>query len=916
MKGRLMSKYVYFFGGGKAEGDASMRDLLGGKGAGLAEMTNAGVPVPPGFTITTEVCKLFYKNKKRLPEAVKKEIEKHLRRLEEVMGARLGDSENPLLVSVRSGAKFSMPGMMDTILNLGLNDATVEGLIRKTKDERFSLDCYRRFIQMFGNVVLDVEKSVFEQILQKKKKERALKQDVELTPADLRSLIAQFKEALRHHTKTDLPQEAMRQLEMARNAVFLSWNNDRAIFYRRQYNIPDDIGTAVNVQTMVFGNMGNTSGTGVGFTRNPSTGEKVFFGEYLTNAQGEDVVAGVRTPHPISRLKEEMPSVYHELVKITQRLEKHYRDIQDFEFTIQQGKLYMLQTRNGKRTGAAAVKIAVEMVREKLITPREAVLRVDPDQLNQLLHPRIDPKANVKVIAKGLNASPGAAVGKAVFNATDAALAGKRGERVVLVRQETCPDDIHGIASAQGILTATGGATSHAVVVSRQMGKPCVAGCSAITIDEAKGQFTVNGVTVKRGDMITIDGTTGRVMIGDVPTIKPDVAELEKGEYGKLMRWADQFRRLGVRANADIPRDAIAARQNGAQGIGLCRTEHMFFEKDRLPIMQEMILAETAEERKHALDKLAPMQKEDFKGLFRTMKGFPVTIRLLDPPLHEFLPKREELMLEVQELRLSGKNPELLRNKQALLHRVEQLHDFNPMLGLRGCRLGITMPEITQMQARAILEAVCDLAKEKIRIHPEIMVPLVGTVEELRHQKQIILEVAEEVFREKGIRVRFSVGTMIEIPRAALLANEIAKEADFFSFGTNDLTQMTFGYSRDDTGKFLPSYLEKGILTSDPFVSIDQAGVGQLIRTGTEKGRETRADLKVGICGEHGGDPSSVEFCHTIGLNYVSCSPYRVPIARLAAAQAALKERLKTQDRRPKTGGRKPKTKRSKRRKS
>ncbi len=905
-----MPKYVYFFGAGKAEGNGTMRDLLGGKGAGLAEMTNAGIPVPPGFTITTEVCALFYKNKKRLPESVKRETNKHLLRLEKAMGARLGDPAGPLLLSVRSGSKFSMPGMMDTILNLGLNDKTVEGLIQKTKDERFSLDCYRRFIQMFGNVVLGVEKSVFEAVLREKKKKRGITLDIELTASDLRDLVGRFKETLRHHAKTELPQDAHRQLEMARNAVFLSWNNERAIFYRRQYNIPDNLGTAVNVQTMVFGNMGKTSGTGVGFTRNPSTGAKEFFGEYLTNAQGEDVVAGIRTPKAISLLKEEMPSVYRELVQITQRLERHYRDVQDFEFTIQQGKLYMLQTRNGKRTGPAAVKIAVDMVREKLIKPEEALLRVEPDQLNQLLHPRFNLKADVRVIAKGLNASPGAAVGKVIFDATEAAEAGKRGERVVLVRQETSPDDIHGIAAAQGILTATGGATSHAVVVSRQMGKPCVAGCSAIAIDEEREQFMVNGVTVKKGDMIAIDGTTGQVMLGDVPTIQPDIRELEKGDYGKLMKWADRFRRLRIRANADIPRDAIAARQNGAEGIGLCRTEHMFFAQDRLPIMQEMILADTPEARKVALDKLAPMQKEDFKGLFRAMKGYPVTIRLLDPPLHEFLPKHHELLEEIAGLR-SAQNASLLQEKETLLERVEQLHEFNPMLGLRGCRLGITMPEITKMQARAIFEAACELAGEKIRIYPEIMIPLVGMVEEFKHQKKIVLDTAKEVFEQKGRRIHFLVGTMIEIPRAALTADQIAEEAEFFSFGTNDLTQMTFGFSRDDTGKFLPKYLSEGILDFDPFVTIDQKGVGQLIQMGTEKGRKTRPDLKVGICGEHGGEPLSVGFCHTLGLNYVSCSPYRVPIARLAAAQAALRERQRTKDKRPKTQRTKAKTRKS-----
>jgi len=693
---------------------------------------------------------------------------------------------------------------------------------------------------------------------------------------------------------TDYASSATRNFKrMARDAVFLSWNNDRAIFYRRQYRIPETLGTGVNVQAMVFGNMGKDSGTGVGFTRNPSTGEKEFYGEYLTNAQGEDVVAGVRTPKPIHELKKEMPKVYQELVHITKRLEHHYRDVQDFEFTIQQGKLYMLQTRSGKRTGPAAIKIAADMVHEKLIHPQEAILRVEPDQLDQLLHPRIDPTAKVNVIAKGLNASPGAAVGKALFDATEAAEAAKRGEHVVLIRPETSPDDIHGIAASQGILTATGGATSHAVVVSRQMGKPCVAGCSAISIDEKKGQFVVDGLTIKKGEMITIDGTTGRVIQGEVKTIQPNTKELEKGDYGKIMRWADRFRLLRVRANADTPHDAEIARQNGAEGIGLCRTEHMFFAKDRLSVVQEMILSNSMEERKRCLDKLAPMQKEDFKGIFRAMEGCPVTIRLLDPPLHEFLPKHESLTAEIRHLQASGKNNIALEKKKEILDRLEQLREFNPMLGLRGCRLGITMPEITQMQARAILEAACELFKEKVKVYPEIMVPLVGSVEEFRHQKKIILDVAEGIFKIQGFRVPFLVGTMIEIPRAALTAGEIAKEADFFSFGTNDLTQMTFGFSRDDTGKFLPLYLNEKILNYDPFVTIDQEGVGQLILWGTERGRKQRKNLKVGICGEHGGEPESVAFCHKAGLNYVSCSPYRVPIARLAAARIALEEKDK-----------------------
>jgi pyruvate,orthophosphate dikinase len=790
---------------------------------------------------------------------------------------------------VRSGAKFSMPGMMDTILNLGLNDETVQGLAIKTKNERFAYDSYRRFIQMFGNVVLEMDKSEFEHLIERKKEEKAIKLDTELTADDLKDLVKQFKNLVKEKTGIDFPQDPKRQLEMARNAVFKSWNNPRAITYRKLNDIPDYLGTAVNVQTMVFGNMGDDSATGVGFTRNPSTGEKEFYGEYLTNAQGEDVVAGVRTPHPIADLKKEMPGVYQQLREITSKLEKHYRDVQDFEFTVEKGKLYMLQTRTGKRTAFAAVKIAVDMVKEKLITKEEALLRLDPQQIDQLLHPIIDPKAKVKVIAKGLPASPGAATGKAVFTADEAAKLGEK-EKVILVRMETCPDDIHGMDAAQGILTARGGMTSHAAVVARGMGKPCVAGCEEIKVDEKGKKFTVGDLTIKEGDWITIDGGTGRVILGQVPTIEPELT----GAFGELMSWADKIRKLGVRANADTPHDAQVARNFGAEGIGLCRTEHMFFAEDRLPHMIEMILAETEEERRKALDKLLPMQKSDFKGLFKVMQGFPVTIRLLDPPLHEFLPKRENLIVEIATLKATGGDPDLIAEKEKLLARVEALHEFNPMLGLRGCRLGITLPEITEMQARAIFEAACELYKEeKIKVVPEVMIPLVGHVNELKAQKAIITRIAEETMKRYGVKIDYLVGTMIELPRAAVTADEIASEAEFFSFGTNDLTQTTFGFSRDDAVKFLNFYVDKGILPKDPFVTLDQEGVGKLVEMGTAKGRKTRKNLKVGICGEHGGDPASIEFCHKVGLNYVSCSPYRVPIARLAAAQAVIKAKKK-----------------------
>ena len=879
-------KYIYFFGKGKADGSGMMKELLGGKGAGLAEMTNAGVPVPPGFTITTEVCNLFYEIGNRVPDGLDAEMRVYMKMMEDaVSGFTFGDMDRPLLVSVRSGSKFSMPGMMDTVLNLGLNDKTIQGLIRMSGNERFAWDAYRRFIQMFGNVVMGIEKDVFEQIIHEAKKKRKVHLDIDLTAEDLKGLVDKFKFKVKQVMKREFPQDPWEQLVMARDAVFGSWNNPRAITYRRLNDIPGNLGTAVNVQAMVFGNMGDTSATGVGFTRNPSTGEKEFYGEYLTNAQGEDVVAGTRTPHPIADLKKEMPQVYRQLRDITNKLEQHYRDIQDFEFTVQDGTLYMLQTRTGKRTAHAAVKIAVDMVGEKLISTEEAVLRVEPASLDQLLHPIIDPKAKIQMIAKGLPASPGAASGKVVFTADEAVKQAKKNP-VILVRPETTPDDIHGMDAAKGILTARGGMTSHAAVVARGMGKPCVAGCETIKVDLKAEKFTVNGVTVKLGDDITIDGGTGRVILGKVPTVEPTVS----GDFGTLMRWVDEVRTMGVRANADIPRDAKMARQFGAEGIGLCRTEHMFFAADRLPFVQQMILANDIETREKALAKLLPMQRSDFKGLFEAMAGFPVTIRLLDPPLHEFLPKREELMVEIAVMQAKKAPKASVAKKEKLLHRVEDLHEFNPMLGHRGCRLGIVYPEITRMQTRAIIEAACELAKKGKKIVPEIMVPLVSIMKEFQNQKELIKATAEEVMKKKGVKIDYMIGTMIELPRAALIADEIAKEAEFFSFGTNDLTQTTYGFSRDDAGKFIGYYTENGILEKDPFQTLDQEGVGQLVTMGVVKGRKTRPGLKVGICGEHGGDPASVEFCFKTGLNYVSCSPYRVPIARLAAAHAKLKE--------------------------
>ena len=880
-------KFVYFFGGGRADGRGDMKELLGGKGAGLAEMTNARLPVPPGFTIATSACRHFFEAGNRLGPFIERQVEQALERLEKMSGCELGSKANPLLVSVRSGAKFSMPGMMDTILNLGLNDDTVQVLARRTQNPRFAQDCYRRFIQMFGNIVLGIKKEEFEHLFDGAKKENRARLDTELTAEALAEVVRRYNKLVQERTGKPFPQEPRRQLALARDAVFRSWNNPRARTYRKMHKISESLGTAVNVQMMVFGNLGERSATGVGFTRNPSTGAKEFYGEFLQNAQGEDVVAGIRTPQPVAELEKLLPEAYRQLRRIAGLLERHYRDMQDFEYTIQDRKLYMLQTRTGKRTGRAALKIAYDMVKEKLITPREAVMRVEPAQLEQLLHPIIDDSQPLTVIAKGLPASPGAAVGKVVFTADEAALRG-RSEPVILVRAETVPDDIHGMDAAAGILTARGGMTSHAAVVARGMGKCCVAGCETIRIQEAEGVFSLDSHRVKEGDWISLDGTTGRVILGRARTINPDPAT---GEFAEFMKWADRERRLGVRANADIPRDAQVARRFGAEGIGLCRTEHMFFAEERLPHVQAMILADTEASRRQALAKLLPMQREDFKGLFREMDGFPVTIRLLDPPLHEFLPKREVLMVEIERLKGAGKTGEVAE-KERLLERVEQLHEFNPMLGHRGCRLGISYPEISEMQARAIFEAACEVAAEGVKVLPEVMIPLVGHVRELTLQKELVEKVAAAVFAEKKRRVEYLVGTMIELPRAAVTADQIAAEAQFFSFGTNDLTQTTFGFSRDDTGRIIREYEQLGILADDPFQVLDAEGVGVLVRMGTELGRRARPNLKVGICGEHGGDPASVEFCHQIGLNYVSCSPYRVPVARLAAAQAAIKERL------------------------
>ena len=901
-KGR---KYVYFFGNGKADGDRTMKDLLGGKGSGLAEMTNAGLPVPPGFTISTEACTLFYQEKRKTPDVVDAQMVDNLRKLEKAVGAKLGDVGNPLLVSVRSGAKFSMPGMMDTILNLGMNDQTVEGIKARTKNGRFAWDSYRRFIQMYGNVVLEIPKDAFEHTLDAVKKENGAKIDTDLTEENLQEVVRRYKKVVQDKTGKVFPQDPLAQLRGARDAVFRSWNNARAIEYRRIYDIPDAIGTAVNVQAMVFGNMGDRSATGVGFTRNPATGANEFYGEFLVNAQGEDVVSGVRTPQPISELEQVLPKAYKELRKITSRLEKHYKDVQDFEFTIQDDHLYMLQTRNGKRTGYAAVMIATDLVAEKLITPKEAVLQVDPESVSQLLAPVFDPKEwkALGVTTKGLPASPGAASGQAVFTADHAVEWTRQGKNVILVRKETVPDDIHGMFVAQGILTATGGMTSHAAVVGRQMGKPSVVGAGALEISETAKTCRIDGKTINEGDFISFDGLTGEVKLGQVATKPSEILQVISGEmkpkdsdlyqrFEKLLTWADKYRRLGIRANADQPDQAETAYQFGARGIGLCRTEHMFFGEGRIAIVQKMILADNEADRRKALDQLLPLQRGDFYGVFKAMHGEPVTIRTIDPPLHEFLPKREDLMVEIARLEEQGKTGKALEDKHALLRRVEQLHEFNPMLGHRGVRLGITYPEITEMQTRAIIEAACQLAKEGIKCVPEIMIPLVGLVKELRDQKAIVDRVAQEVIREQGVKLKYLVGTMIEIPRGAVTADEIAAEAQFFSFGTNDLTQLTFGFSRDDIGKFLGAYQDKKILDKDPFATIDTVGVGPLVEMAVKKGRAARPDLKLGICGEHGGDPSSIHFFDKVGLDYVSCSPYRVPVARLAAAQAALQVKV------------------------
>jgi pyruvate, orthophosphate dikinase len=902
---KTVRQYVYFFGGGRADGNRTMKDLLGGKGSGLAEMTNAGLPVPPGFTISTAACTLYYKEGRKTPDVVDRQMLENLAKLERSAGAKLGDVKNPLLVSVRSGAKFSMPGMMDTILNLGLNDETVDGLKARTGNGRFAYDSYRRFIQMFGNVVLEIPKDAFEKVFEDVKEKKRVHLDTDLDEQALQDVVTRYKDVVASRAKRKFPQDPLEQLRGARDAVFRSWNNARAIEYRRIYEIPDSIGTAVNVQMMVFGNMGNRSATGVGFTRNPATGANEFYGEFLVNAQGEDVVAGIRTPQPITELEQVLPKAYRELRTITSRLEKHYKDVQDFEFTIQDDKLYMLQTRNGKRTGYAAVMIATDLVDEKLITTREAVLQVDPESVSQLLAPVFEPKAwnALAVATRGLPASPGAASGQAVFTADAAVEWTRQGKQVILVRKETVPDDIHGMFVAQGILTATGGMTSHAAVVGRQMGKPSIVGAGSLDIAEASRSFVLNGKTVKEGDYISFDGLSGEVKIGQVATKPSEILQVVAGEmkaaqssvyqrFERLLSWADTFRRLGIRANADQPDQAEVAYAFGARGIGLCRTEHMFFGEGRIPIVQRMILADNESDRRKAVMELLPLQRADFYGVFKAMHGTPVTIRTIDPPLHEFLPKREELMVELARMEARGQTGKEVEEKQALLRRVEQLHEFNPMLGHRGVRLGITYPEITEMQTRAIIEAACQLASEGTAVVPEIMIPLVGHVKELRDQKAVVDRVAEEVMRQKGVRVKYLVGTMIEVPRGAVTADEIAQEAQFFSFGTNDLTQLTFGFSRDDIGKFLGAYQDKKILDKDPFATIDTIGVGQLVAMGVEKGRGARADLKIGICGEHGGDPSSIHFFEKVGLDYVSASPYRIPVARLAAAQAALQVKV------------------------
>jgi pyruvate,orthophosphate dikinase len=885
----MQKKYVYLFD----EGRADMKGLLGGKGAGLAEMTNLGLPVPPGFTITTEACIEYSSAQvKDFPPGLDAQIEEALHALEQRVDKTFGDPKNPLLVSVRSGAKISMPGMMDTVLNLGLNDETAQTLAGATGDERFALDCYRRFIQMFSDIVLGIEHDRFEEVLARCKSRYGLRYDYLLTADMMREIIKEYKAIVQEETGADFPQDPPEQLRLAVKAVFDSWNNPRAFVYRKINQIPDDLGTGVNIQAMVFGNMGENSGTGVAFTRNPATGENALYGEYLMNAQGEDVVAGIRTPHPISMLKEEMPETYQEFERVASLLEKHYRDMQDLEFTIEHGRLYMLQTRSGKRTAAAAVKVAVEMVNEGLISKEEAITRVDATQIDQLLHPRIDPNSKTKEIARGLPASPGAASGKVVFDADDAALKAKDGGKVILVRTETTPDDIHGIVAAQGILTSRGGMTSHAAVVARGMGKPCVCGCEALRIDYSAKLFRAGAVEVKEGDLISIDGATGGVMLGEVKMIAPELSD----EFRILLDWADQIRRLGVRANADTPLDAQRSRQFGAEGVGLCRTEHMFMAQDRIPIVHEMIMAETTEERAVSLDKLLPMQRGDFYGILKAMDGLPVTIRLLDPPLHEFLPNTEELAIEIAKLRLTNGDPGEIECKETILRRARQLHEFNPMLGHRGCRLGVTHPDIYAMQVRAIIQATTQLLKEGFHPQPEIMIPVVMSDIELRLLRTQCEEVLQAVEQETGVHLEIPIGTMIELPRACVTADEIGRVADFFSFGTNDLTQTTLGFSRDDAeSKFIPTYIEKKILAHNPFAVLDRAGVGKLIKMACELGRSVNPKIKLGICGEHGGDPSSIEFCHLAGLTYVSCSPFRVPVARLAAAQAVVQNSTATE---------------------
>ncbi len=871
-------KYVYAF----KEGNASMRNLLGGKGANLAEMTNLGLPIPQGFTVTTEACTEYYNCGKKISKEIEEEIFKAIGELEKIQGKKFGDNEDPLLVSVRSGARASMPGMMDTILNLGLNDEAVEGFAKKTNNPRFAYDSYRRFIQMYSDVVMEVNKSFFEKIIDELKEELGVHYDTELNVEDLKELVKRFKKVYSDHMNgEEFPQDAREQLMGAVKAVFRSWDNPRAIVYRRMNDIPGDWGTAVNVQAMVFGNMGDTSGTGVAFTRNPSTGEKGIYGEYLINAQGEDVVAGVRTPQPITKLAEDLPECYEEFIKIATKLENHYKDMQDMEFTIQEGKLYFLQTRNGKRTAQAAINIACDLVDEGMITPEEAILRIDAKSLDQLLHPMFDKDelAKGEVIGSALPASPGAAAGKIYFTAEDAKNAGKggRGERVILVRLETTPEDIEGMVASQGVLTVRGGMTSHAAVVARGMGTCCVSGCGEIKINEEKKEFTLGNYTFHEGDYISLDGSTGKIYKGDIKTVPASVT----GNFGRIMAWADENRRLKVRTNADNPRDTKKAVELGAEGIGLCRTEHMFFEEDRIPKIRKMILSETVEDREKALNELIPFQKGDFKAMYKVLNGLPMTVRYLDPPLHEFLPTEEEDIIALAK--------DMNISVEKLKEKISDLHEFNPMMGHRGCRLAVTYPEIAKMQTRALMEAAIEVSEEEgIEIVPEIMIPLVGEEKELKFVKDIVVETAELVKKEKNSDMQYHIGTMIEIPRAALTADAIAKEAEFFSFGTNDLTQMTFGFSRDDAGKFLDSYYQNKIYESDPFAKLDQTGVGQLVEMAVEKGRKTRPNIKLGICGEHGGEPSSIEFCNRIGLDYVSCSPFRVPIARLAAAQAAI----------------------------